>query len=337
MPNTHHTVASIVRCLLDVLADDGHDIAALASRLNFDLASLRTPQATISVNSFDPLWQMVYDTHGPVSGLVAGKRIKLIDLQDLGIYLAATEDVTDWMQQFDRYVQLVSEVVDLNTQVSRRGLDVQMSYKVELPLLYERLDFVAIMGLVLISQYLDHPLKPARVELTRPRPADPRPWDEAFASEVIWDAPITKIVIGYKEASRLLLTRDTQLRQVLSSLLNLRLRKRKANDPLNRVRVEIGAQLEQAPTLDSVASSLNMSKRALQRVLKNEDTTFSELLTQARKDMAENLLTAGVPIQEVYELLGYSDQSVFQRAFKQWMGLTPAEFVAKHQAEELTG
>lgn len=76
-----------------------------------------------------------------------------------------------------------------------------------------------------------------------------------------------------------------------------------------------------------VANTLHMSTRSLQRKLATEGTTFRQLVTAVRKELAESYIGEGsFTLQEISYLLGYSDQSAFSRAFKRWTSYTPQEF-----------
>ena len=78
-----------------------------------------------------------------------------------------------------------------------------------------------------------------------------------------------------------------------------------------------------------MAAELAVSVRKLQQKLSDEDTSYSGVLTDARRDLAEEFLKAGeVGNDEIAYLLGYSEVSAFSRSFKRWTGQTPSEFRA---------
>ena len=82
-----------------------------------------------------------------------------------------------------------------------------------------------------------------------------------------------------------------------------------------------------APTDDDVAVTLHMSSRTLSRRLTDEHTTFRDLVTSVRRDLAkEYIADPNVPITEISYLLGFSDLSSFSRAFKSWNGDSPKVF-----------
>ncbi|GAB1423622.1 hypothetical protein MASR2M16_08560 [Thauera terpenica] len=78
------------------------------------------------------------------------------------------------------------------------------------------------------------------------------------------------------------------------------------------------------------ASAMYMTERTLLRRLKDEGTTFQEILDQLREQLAyEYLHQANLTVQDVSSLLGFSDASTFSRAFKRWTGRRPS--CAQHE------
>jgi len=97
---------------------------------------------------------------------------------------------------------------------------------------------------------------------------------------------------------------------------------------LEQVRAEIARQMELGHcTLERVASSLRMPPRSLQRRLQAEGLSFRGLLDEWRRARALSLVNnSRLPLSEVSEALGYSEQSVFTQAFRRWYGGTPHRF-----------
>jgi AraC-like DNA-binding protein len=70
-----------------------------------------------------------------------------------------------------------------------------------------------------------------------------------------------------------------------------------------------------------------MTPRTLQRRLKAHGISYQKLLENLRKDLAKSYLRERrLAIGELAYLLGYSEPSAFQRAFKRWTGMTPDNF-----------
>ena len=80
-------------------------------------------------------------------------------------------------------------------------------------------------------------------------------------------------------------------------------------------------------TAEGAAKQLGLSRQTLFRRLKDEGTSYSELLDALRSEMAQEYLKGGkAALNEVAYLVGYSDAASFTKAFKRWTGKTPGEF-----------
>nr|WP_234819305.1 AraC family transcriptional regulator [Sinorhizobium meliloti] len=79
--------------------------------------------------------------------------------------------------------------------------------------------------------------------------------------------------------------------------------------------------------LETVARTLGMSPRSLQRRLKFCGVDFEELLDDTRRSEAIRLICEGVhSMTDIALRVGYSDSAHFTRAFKRWTGVAPSRF-----------
>jgi AraC-like DNA-binding protein len=78
---------------------------------------------------------------------------------------------------------------------------------------------------------------------------------------------------------------------------------------------------------DAVARHLGVHARTMQRHLAKEHTSFAAILDQERKRQAARLLgNPGFQLGQVAGILGYTEQSTFNRSFRRWYGTTPRAF-----------
>jgi len=102
----------------------------------------------------------------------------------------------------------------------------------------------------------------------------------------------------------------------------------KAEDIVQRVREQLAKSLRGGnPGIEAIAETLNITTRTLQRQLKENGTSHKALLDDMRKELASHYLqNKNLGVSEVAYLLGFSEPSVFHRAFKRWFDITPGEF-----------
>lgn len=80
-------------------------------------------------------------------------------------------------------------------------------------------------------------------------------------------------------------------------------------------------------SIDTIASSLGLSVRTLQRNLNKEGISFNQLVKKVQKTLSVSfLLDQSLSTDEIVFLVGYSDLSSFSRAFKNWTGITIREY-----------
>lgn len=78
-----------------------------------------------------------------------------------------------------------------------------------------------------------------------------------------------------------------------------------------------------------VARLLDMSVATLRRRLSEEGATFRGLRKEVLNGEAQALLRKGRPVADIAEALGFSDFRSFNRAFKEWNGVTPRAFAER--------
>jgi AraC-like DNA-binding protein len=100
------------------------------------------------------------------------------------------------------------------------------------------------------------------------------------------------------------------------------------NDFGGLVQVQIESFLQQGiHQIDTIAETLAMSKRSLQRLLADEGLSYSEMLAEVRQRLAvEWLETSEKSVGDIANDLGYTDSSNFSRAFHRQVGISPQAF-----------
>lgn len=102
---------------------------------------------------------------------------------------------------------------------------------------------------------------------------------------------------------------------------------RRDRETFRRVRDLIALDLSEKPSLVELARRLHMSKRTLQRRLKEEGHSVRSIRDDIRRQLAFTKLARTVePIRQISDGLGYSDPTAFYRAFRAWSSWGPRQY-----------
>lgn len=81
------------------------------------------------------------------------------------------------------------------------------------------------------------------------------------------------------------------------------------------------------PLLDEVAIKLGLGPQSLYRQLKSEGTSYQKIKDDIRREKAiKYLVDDGMSVEQVSEIVGFSEARSFTRAFRDWTGMSPRRY-----------
>jgi AraC-like DNA-binding protein len=190
----------------------------------------------------------------------------------------------------------------------------------------QHVEGAAAVALRILRRLIGPDFRPRRVLFAHRRPREvselARVFDAPLRFEQRFDAalafPAAALERGVAGADRRLLPIvERHLDELLAS---------DAQDAwLQQVRTQIAGSLcDGAPDIARVAKQLGMSVRTFQRRLDEHGAVWKTLVAAIRRDLAQRYLADGTAsLTEIAFLLGYSELSAFDRAFRRWTGSTP--------------
>jgi AraC-like DNA-binding protein len=170
------------------------------------------------------------------------------------------------------------------------------------------------------------PLLDARFPFPAPPHADAYP--HMFPGALQFDARQAEIRFD-AQYLRLPLRRDEKaLAQMLQRALSITvLQYRRDRLLVPQVRQALAAHPERAHSAEALAELLHVSARTLHRQLKDEGASLQQLKDEVRLERAKDLLwRTDKPVKQVAAAVGFRNEKSFARAFRQWVGTTPAAF-----------
>ncbi|WP_419872818.1 helix-turn-helix domain-containing protein [Candidatus Pristimantibacillus sp. PTI5] len=157
--------------------------------------------------------------------------------------------------------------------------------------------------------------------------------EEHFGCRIKLGAERNRLTLYRSDLDRPFISYNAELLEILTPALDRSLNEQQRSKSITEmVKWIMKRSLASGrPDIHIVASELGMSDRTLQRRLTDKDTSFKQLLTEARREKAiEYLADTSLDLKEVAFLLGYEDLSSFYRAFRLWEDDTPSNWRAVH-------
>lgn len=172
------------------------------------------------------------------------------------------------------------------------------------------------------------PLRPVRLQFARD-PQDRAVFEAHFGCEVVFGADANRIVFDNESMSRPFRTANADVLALLLPGLEAGLAQLTGHGTnsvfIEQVRSVIRRQMQgRRAMVGTVAASLALSPRTLQRRLGDNGSTFQRLLDGVRHQVALELLrSTALDNGEIAFLLGFEELNSFHRAFVGWEGLSP--------------
>ena len=320
--------------LLDRLAR-AVDVDTVLRRAQLPRSRFRVARPQGTTAEFFALWRAVEQSGADADlGLRLGGET-LSDYNDVAV-LAALHSATlgEGLRKLARYKRLVCpEKVWIDVEGGEARLRFEwLLAEDDPPTLVTDLLFGFVLSVA--QRGTAKPVRPRRIELTRPRANEPM-LRRHFRCELRFDAPHDLMVFDEATLALPMVNRDPQLISVLLPGLELAV----AKDDRERTLVDdVRSALSETmcgarPAIADVAKSLGMSARTMQRRLGELGTTYQDVLDDVRRRSARRLLAnTDLGMGEIAFVLGFEEVNSFVRAFHAWERSTPAKWRARASA-----
>ncbi|ANF26891.1 AraC family transcriptional regulator [Stutzerimonas stutzeri] len=327
------TSSSWALSIVQALELDGLDCQDLFVKLGLDYSALNDPDARFAQDGMTRLWQRAVEITGnPAIGLNLAKVMRPGAMHVVGYALMSSSTLRDSFQRLVRYQRIIAEGADLQFGSTNRGALLTLAiHGDQLPPARQSADGSLASTLAFCRWLTGKPLAPIEVYFQGPPPADIEPYQAAFQAPLRFNAEYHGMLMRHVDMDIALPTANAELAQLHDRFAGDYLARFSDSRVTHQARQVICRLLPQGePRRETVAQSLHLSERSLQRRLDEEGTSFQQLLDDTRRTLAEQYLArADLALLEVAYLLGFADPSNFFRAFKRWFAMTPGEYRAQ--------
>jgi AraC-like DNA-binding protein len=326
----HSLLATFILPVAKALRLRGVDAMQILEDVGIDPAGMVRPDWRIPHNLMNELMHSAVEaTEDEAFGLHAAEQLQPQVLHGLGLAWLASDTVYDGLRRLVRFGKLISTGANLSLEEEGDLVHLQVDRTLQIDnFVYAGRDYSVGMIVRMCRLTLGEFIAPVSIEMERPVPDEPERWEYMLASKVVFDAPTTRITWSKSDIEDPLVTGDPGLARVNDEQTQAYLDSFLAQSTSREVVLRIVERLPDGPpNQQQIAEDMNVSNRTLQRKLKEEGTSFMDLLQDTRLQLARKYLRQpGRSVVETAYLLGFSEPSTFSRAFKRWTGVAPAEY-----------
>ncbi|MEO0544958.1 MAG: AraC family transcriptional regulator [Pseudomonadota bacterium] len=262
--------------------------------------------------------------------LIVGESMRPDEYGALGLAWKAAPNLLGSFGRVARYARLWTSIVQYELQEKddsflfiehrkgERRLGMRISVEADLA-----------SGVSLSRQVTSHSFAPLKVYFKHTAPSVISHHEDYFGCEVHFEAGQDAMLLSRDSLSIPNALGDEGITQFLISHLDRELSEINDAPTLEeQTRQAIAKALSEGPPkMEDIARSLGFSARSFHRRLADHGLTFQMLAEGTRRELAEGLLRDDqYSLADIAFLTGFSEQSSFTRAFKRWVGHTPASY-----------
>ncbi len=317
--------------LVEAIESAGGDAGRILRAGGLDRSTLSKPDTFIACSDFAAvLEEAARATGDDCFGLHFGERYNPKNVGPLSYVVLNSPTIAAALRNAGRYMRVHNEAATTSFVVEGR-----FAYARHLladlgdadP--RQNNEYSMALGLSLIRLMVGSQWAAVEVQFAHPAPRQTSEHARIFRAPVSFDCATNALVMEREFVERQVPAADERLYPVLRRYLDQVLKEMpREGEVLASVRRTVGELLRDGdPTLPQVARKLEIGPRTLQRRLKEYGVEFKALVDDTRRRFSLSYLRDRKhTLTEIAYLLGYSEVSAFNRAFKRWTGSTPSDY-----------
>lgn len=329
LPETPSLRASALAPVLAHFADNPGRIETLLRVHGLDPVRVRDPYEPIPLAAYLRIFEAAAELAGdPVLGARLGQRIQPGELGPTGLLLQQSGTMRRGLQRFAASLSALQTATDMQL-TEAEGL-VSVTYHIRSPRvrpLPQDSEFSLSTLVRLIRAAFDSRWQPLEVHFEHAPSRRPDLLQRMFRAPVRFGQSSNRLLFAPEGLDREIRVEDGGLILVIERHVADLVLEQDAGAALSdRVLSVVVRNLGQRPVdLDSIAAELGLAPRSLQRALAEEGRSLRAILQAHRQGIADTYLAdPRLSLKQVAQALGYSDATVFWRAYKGWTGHPPS-------------
>jgi AraC-like DNA-binding protein len=308
----------------------GVDIDAFLRSIGVDPAVVKAPDTRLPIETYLYIEEAAAEyVHDPSFGLHMGEFAEAGSWSILGYMMMNCKSLGEAFEKAGKYQRVIGNLIEGEVKIRFNKIKVVLVIPPHAPKMSRHCFESTLASSVRMMRNLTGvPLSPVEVRFAYPKPASTAEYERVFCCPVYFDQKETSMTIDARIINTPILLPNAELLQHFENYAQAFLAElERKHEYTQQVTKIILAHLDDEKlSINRVAREMAMSVRTLQNRLSDEGVVFSDLLQEIREKLAKKYLRENYTVETITYLLGFSEPSVFRKAFKKWAGVTPREF-----------
>jgi AraC-like DNA-binding protein len=324
--------AGVTQALLATMARRGADPTSVTARVGVQLSRFDEDASAIPLATFTTILEVVAAERGDAAfGLELGRVFPVEDLGPIALLFLTSRTVGDALEKFTKYFPCLQS--NTNSALSVSNGTARFTYSISDPTVRFRIQdaiFTIALEYSMIRKLLGHGWRCCHVDFEHFPGEDLDLYRAHFACPIRFRSRENAISFSahYLDAPTPHSDLAVNLR-IETALADLMRRNRDRLDLVSALEAWMTACLARSVTVDIeyAASDFGVSLRSFQRKLSERGISYLDVRNRVRCQIAKCMLVeTKLPVTAIALYLGYSETSAFSRAFRQQVGISPAEY-----------
>lgn len=315
----------------EAIATRGGDPGRILNELGLTSTVFSNAEGFIPVAVFTELLEKSAEATGDdFFGLHLGERFNPKNVGAITYVVLNSPTMLTAIENAERYIRVHNQAAQLSFDIDREHACLRYRATVlaaENSRHHNEFSIVGALNTVRLMAGSDW--HPQEVHFVHRAPGDTSEHLRIFGAPVLFGCAANALVMEREFVARQVPAADPRLYRILRRCVDRALQEMPEGDELvATLRSHIAESVRDGvPKLARVAKKMGLSPRTLQRQLMEHEIGFKGLVDDTRRRLALSYLRDRKNcLTEVAFLLGYSELSAFNRAFKRWTGSTPLAY-----------
>ena len=325
------------------LAELGKDYTAIFREHGLHESYLREPYERLPLHRFVSLLENIADRTGtPFLGVELAQSFRSADLGPFNAMLTSSETLHQALECFVRFYSSWQTGTDV--EIRQEENLTTINYRIRREDIWPRgqdSEYFVSSIVSLIRSLSTSSWSPTSVGLEHTLGSRDRRLEEILRCPVEGGQATNYVKIRSQHLDKVLLRNSDEQRQARLRLEDhlLNLLKPSTSEVIGLVartgKLVLWRMGRSSIEIDEIASELGHTGRTLRRRLAILGTSYRNIVQEQRSFKARRILDhEETTMAQLAEMLGYSDSAVFSRAFKQWTGVAPQNYIRGKRSKD---